>query len=171
MSMFNADSLNEMFSKVEQGETTIEKAAEYHGRSVSSINNYFYAKKAYENGREVNAQNISTKVFSSWATKYGKKGEPIYRPDPNPNRKHVKKQPEQQKINLDEVHDETKPGAVDNPTEEECIHHFKVARKATAICAIMLSCEHFSIEDGVVNMRMPFHVFSNLADHYKGSDE
>ena len=78
---------------------------------------------------------------------------------------------EQMQINVDEVHDETKPEAVDNPTEEECIHHFKVARKATAICAIMLSCEHFSIEDGVVNLRMPFHVFSNLADQYKGSDE
>ena len=81
------------------------------------------------------------------------------------------KQSEQQKIDLDEVHDETKPEAVDNPTEEECIHHFKVARKATAICAIMMSCEYFSIENGVVNMRMPFHVFSNLADHYKWSDE
>ena len=87
------------------------------------------------------------------------------------NNKKKLKQSEQQEFDLEKSHDDEQATSNKAKEEEEVIHHFKVARKATAICAIMLSCEHFSIENGDVTMRMPFHVFINLADHYKGSDE
>ena len=100
MSKFNADTLQDMFSKVESGEITKEEAASYHQKSTGSINNYFQAKKAYEKGREVCAQNISVKAFTPWAVKYGNKGEPIYKQDPHPERKHTKKEADQIKMDI-----------------------------------------------------------------------
>ncbi len=101
MSKFNADNLQDMFSKVEHGEITKEDAAAYHQKSIGSINNYFQAKKAYDKGREVCAQNISVKAFTPWAVKYGGKGEPVYKQDPHPERKHTKKESDQIKMDLD----------------------------------------------------------------------
>lgn len=91
MSKFNADSLQEMFVRIDRNETTKEAAANFYDKSVGSLNNYFQARKAYEKGREVCAQNVSTKAFTAWAVKYGGKGEPVYKRDPHPERRHVKK--------------------------------------------------------------------------------
>ena len=100
MAKFNADNLQDMFSRVENGELTKEKAAAYYDKSIGSINNYFQAKKAYDKGSQVCAQNISVKAFTPWCIKYGGKGEPIYKSDPHPERKHVKKKPEQMKMDI-----------------------------------------------------------------------
>ena len=100
MATFNVETLQDMFLRVEKKELTKQAAAGYFNTSVGCINNYFCAKKAYDQGRKVYAQNVSVKVFTPWAVKYGGNGEPIYKADPNPNRKHVKKEPEQQKMVL-----------------------------------------------------------------------
>ena len=109
MPKFNAETLQDMFLRVERKELTKQDAARYFGTSVGSINNYFYAKKAYDRGMEVRAQNISVKAFTPWAVKYGGNGEPVYKADPHPERKHVRKEPEQQKMIL----------PVDEPCEKE----------------------------------------------------
>ena len=103
MTKFYADTLQDMFLRVEKEELTRDDAAAYHKRSIGSINNYFNAKKSYDNGRHVCAQNISTEAFTQWAVKYGGRGEPLYKADPHPNRKHVKKEPEQQEMKLPEI--------------------------------------------------------------------
>ena len=102
MAKFNAEQLQDMFSRVERKDITKEDAAAYYDKSIGSINNYFYAKNNYDRGLPVSAQNISTKAFTPWAAKYGTKGDPIYRHDPHPERKHTRKQPEQQKMILPE---------------------------------------------------------------------
>lgn len=91
MSKFNADSLQEMFVRIDRNETTKEAAAKFYDKSVGSLNNYFQARRAYLKGKEVCAQNVSVKAFTAWAIKYGVNGEPVYKKDPNPERKHTKK--------------------------------------------------------------------------------
>ena len=91
MSKFNADSLQDVFVRIDRKETTKEDAAKFYNKSIGSLNNYFQARNAYMKGKEVNGLNVSTVAFTAWAIKYGGKGEPVYKKDPNPNRKHVKK--------------------------------------------------------------------------------
>ena len=100
MATFNAETLQDMYARVDKKDLTKENAAKYFNTSIGSIGNYFAARNRYNNGREVIAQNVSTKVFNAWAVKYGGKGEPVYKEDPHPERKHVKKEPEQQKMNF-----------------------------------------------------------------------
>ena len=95
MSRFSVDSLQEMYMRVERKLKTKEEVADFFGVSVGAINNYLYAKRKYDEEHEVCAQNVSVKVFTAWALKYGGKGEPKYKNDPHPGRKHVKKSPEQ----------------------------------------------------------------------------
>ena len=102
MATFNPETLQDMFSRVERGTLTKDGAAQYFNTSIGCINNYFCAKKAYEQGREICSQNVSVTVFTQWAMKYGKNGEPVYKADSHPDRKHVKKMPEQQKMDLTE---------------------------------------------------------------------
>ena len=96
MARFNVEALQDMFQRVEKKELTKQDVAKYYGTSVGAVNNYFCAKRAYDQGRHVCAQNVSVKVFTQWAIKYGGKGEPVYKVDPHPERKHIKKEPEQQ---------------------------------------------------------------------------
>ena len=103
MATFNADTLQDMFQRVERKELTKQAAAGYFNTSIGCINNYFCAKKAYVQGRNVCRQNVSVKVFTPWAVKYGGNGEPTYKADPHPNRKHVRKEPEQQEMVLPEA--------------------------------------------------------------------
>lgn len=97
---YTADILQEIFAKVASGEKTVAQCSIWLGVSEGSINNYFQAKKKYENGCEVCAQNVSTLVFAEWARKYGSAGEPKFKKETG-NRKHVKKTPEQLKLVLD----------------------------------------------------------------------
>ena len=173
MSKLNADILQDMFVKEENKEKSRKEIAEFHGISLGSLNNYFAAKKAYNSGNFVNAQNVSRQLFIDWARKYGNHGDPVFKTE-EPGRSHRKKV-EQQQINLDEVHDED--FYEDQKTinkikaKEEEIHHMNVARRATAICAILMRCDRWSMENEVVEMRMPFSEFIEIADCYMGSGE
>jgi CRISPR/Cas system CSM-associated protein Csm2 small subunit len=96
---YTADILQEIFTKVESNEKTIEQFSVFLKVSEGSINNYFQAKKKYDSGLEVCAQNVSIPVFTEWAQKYGKAGEPKFKKESG-DRKHVKKSPEQLKLPL-----------------------------------------------------------------------
>ena len=87
---YTADILQDVFVKTNNGEKTVEQFARWLGVSEGSINNYILARKKYENGLEVNAQNVSIPIFTEWAAKYGDKGEPIFKKESG-DRKHVKK--------------------------------------------------------------------------------
>ena len=99
MSKLNADILQDMFVKEANKEKSRKEIAEFHGISLGSLNNYFAAKKAYDSGNLVNAQNVSKQLFIDWARKYGEHGDPCFKTEA-PGRSHRKKV-EQQTIDLD----------------------------------------------------------------------
>lgn len=99
MARLNGESLKNIFKLIEIDGNDRETVADYFNMKYNSIGNYLTAKKHYIKGEEVNGRNISQKAFTEWAVNYGGKGEPVYMPDRNPGRKHVKKQPEQMVMN------------------------------------------------------------------------
>ena len=99
MARLNGESLKYIFTKIEIDGTDKETVGAYFNLKSNSIGNYFAAKNHYIKGEKVNGRNISKKAFTEWAVNYGGKGEPVYMPDLNPGRKHVKKQSEQTVMN------------------------------------------------------------------------
>lgn len=114
---YTAAMLQSCFEKSANKKNKRQEIAKFVGVTQQSLGNYFVAKKAYDEGREIQARNISMTVFSEWAHLYGEHGEPIYKKEDG-TRKHRKKGLITEQTEIDFGNDNQKP-TVDDLCEQE----------------------------------------------------